>query len=245
MSHVENQAVAKKLIQFRLILILASLICLCFTSTVRAQWQGVDLEWTLKRDRNGIQVFLSKVPDSKFRAVLSVIKLEASTQQLAALVMDLDNCPNWAAMCKSAEIIERISPTESYVYSINDAPFPVRDRDVVAHVKWFYDKPSGRVIMRSDAISDRLPERKGLVRVHQASSEWHFTPQADGMVLVENYAHIDPNGKLPAWIINLLIEDSPYQTLSNMRKLVLEGAYSNAEVAFIPIRANVAELKIN
>ena len=163
----------------------------------------------------------------------------------AALVMDLDNCPNWAAMCKSAEIIERISPTESYVYSINDAPFPVRDRDVVAHVKWFYDKPSGRVIMRSDAISDRLPERKGLVRVHQASSEWHFTPQADGMVLVENYAHIDPNGKLPAWIINLLIEDSPYQTLSNMRKLVLEGAYSNAEVAFIPTRANVAELKIN
>jgi hypothetical protein len=171
------------------------------------------------------------------------MEVEATTKQLAALVMDLDNCPNWAAMCKSAEIIERISATESYVRSINDAPFPVKDRDVIAHVTWSYNQTSGKVFMRSDATPNRLPKRKGLVRVQYASSEWHFTPKANGIVLVENYAHVDPTGSVPAWLTNLLIVDSPYKTLTNMRELISNGAYSDAEVDFIPTTDYVGEPK--
>ncbi|MFT6407628.1 MAG: hypothetical protein ACJAQ6_001041 [Arenicella sp.] len=217
----------------------------CFGSTTHAQWQDADLEWTLKRDRNGIQVFLSKVPGSKFRAVLSVMELAADTQQLTALAMDFDNCSNWVALCRSAKVIERISPSESYVHSINNAPFPVRNRDVVAHVRWSYDKVSGKVHMRSDATPDRLPKRKGLIRIKNASSEWHFTPKEGGVVLVENYVHVDPNGNVPAWLINLLIVDSPYRTLSNMRKLVLEGGYSDAEVRFMETDGQAGESELN
>ena len=209
--------------------------------TAQAQWQDAELEWKLKRDRKGIQIFLSKVPGSKFRVVMSVMEVEASPKQLAALVMDLENCPNWAAMCKSAKIIERVSATETYVHSVNNAPFPVRDRDIVSRVKWSYDRASGKISMRSDATPDRLPKKKGVVRVQYASSEWHFTPKGDGKVLVENYAHVDPNGKVPAWLTNLLIEESPYKTLRNMRKLVLEGRYSDAEISFAP----TAELEAN
>ncbi len=224
-------------------LTLASIVFLCCASAADAQWQDAELEWKLKRDRNGIQVFLSKVPGSKFRAILSIMEVEATTKQLAALVMDLDNCPNWAAMCKSAEIIERISATESYVRSINDAPFPVKDRDVIAHVTWSYNQTSGKVFMRSDATPNRLPKRKGLVRVQYASSEWHFTPKANGIVLVENYAHVDPTGSVPAWLTNLIIVDSPYKTLTNMRELISNGAYSDAEVDFIPTTDYVGEPK--
>lgn len=211
----------------------------CFGSTATAQWKDADLDWTLKRDRDGIRIFLTKVPGSKFRAILSIMEVEASTSQLAALVMDLDNCPNWAAMCKSAEIVEQISAAECYVHSINDAPFPVRDRDIVAHVQWSYDKQTGNVSMRSDAAPGRLPKRKGIVRVQYASSEWHFTPQSNGMVLVENYAHVDPTGNVPAWLTNLLIVDSPYQSLKNMRKLLSTGAYSDAEVGFIQLESHL------
>jgi hypothetical protein len=144
-------------------------------------------------------------------------------------------------MCKSAGIVEQISAAECYVHSINDAPFPVRDRDIVAHVQWSYDKETGNVSMRSDATPDRLPKRKGIVRVQYASSEWHFTPQSNGMVLVENYAHVDPTGNVPAWLTNLLIVDSPYQSLKNMRKLLSAGAYSDAEVGFIQLESHLSK----
>ncbi len=215
------------------IAVLALLSFLCLSANASARWKDNDLEWTLKRDRNGIQVYLAKMPGSKFRAILSTMEVDVPPQELAALVMDLENCPNWAAMCKSAEVVEQISPSESYVRSVNDAPFPVRDRDVVAKVEWFYDRDSGKIFMHSDATPQKIPKQKGLVRVNVASSEWHFTPQENGKVLVENYAHIDPNGKIPAWILNLMIVESPYKTLKNMRELALTGRYKGVELAFI------------
>lgn len=89
-----------------------------------AQEIGIDYDWQLKRDRQGIQVYLSKVAGSKFRAIRSVMEVESRTNSLVALVMDLPNCHDWAAMCKEARTHERLSATESYVYTRNDIPFP-------------------------------------------------------------------------------------------------------------------------
>jgi hypothetical protein len=58
---------------------------------VGAQWQNADIEWQLKRDRHGTQVFLSKMTDSRFRAVLSVMVLKTDAKQLTVLVMDFEN----------------------------------------------------------------------------------------------------------------------------------------------------------
>jgi hypothetical protein len=134
-------------------------------------------------------------------------------------------------MRKSARAVESVSDTE--IYCVNDTPFPVRERDIVAHVKWSYEQDTGKISMRSDATPARLPKKKGLVRIQHGSSEWHFTPLGDGYVKVENYAHIDPNGRIPAWLINCLIVESPHKTQGNMRRLVLDGSYSDAEVAFV------------
>lgn len=232
-AHLNNSALIVNLKKVTFSVVLPMLLLFSGKGVAELQWRDADLDWTLKRDRKGIQVFLSKVPRSKFRAVYSTMELEATTSQLAALVMDLDNCPKWASMCKSAKIIERVSDQETYVHSVNKAPFPVRDRDLVARVSWSIDPETGIVSMRSDAVPDKLDKRKGIVRVQYASSEWYFIPQGDGRVLVENYAHVDPNGKVPAWLTNLLIVESPYKTLLNMRKLVRAGNYQNAHVSFI------------
>ena len=198
-----------------------------------AQWKDADLEWKLKRDRKGIQVYLAKVPDSKFRAIFSTMKVEVPPLELASLVMDIENCSNWASMCKSAKIIERVSESETYVHSINDAPFPVANRDIVANVHWSFDQKTGVVSMRSEARSEKLPKQKGLVRIKDASSEWHFIPMLDGKTLVENYAHVDPNGKIPSWLTNLLLVDSPYKTMKKMRKLALTRQYKDLMPVFV------------
>lgn len=202
-------------------------------SRLNSSLHDVEHKWKLKKDRKGIQVFLSNVPGSKHHAVLSVMRVASKPKSLAALVMDLENCSKWAAMCKKARVYERLSESESYVYSLNDAPFPVRDRDVLAKVSWSYDSLSGRISMISSAAVDRLPKVKGVIRVEKAVSEWHFTPQEDGTALVENYAHIDPNGAIPAWLTNIMIIDAPYRTMKKMRRIVESGKYDQAELAFI------------
>ena len=193
-----------------------------------------DLNWKLKKDRNGIQVFFSDVARSKFRAVLTVMRVQSSAKSLAALVMDFDNCSEWAAMCKQARVYRRVSDHEAYVYSLNNGPFPVRDRDVLAKMTWSRDKASGRISMSSQAVTDVAPKTKGVIRIESAISEWHFTPEGNNTVLVENYVHIDPNGVIPAWLSNIISLSAPYKTMTRMRRIVESGRYDDADLSFLP-----------
>lgn len=200
-----------------------------------SQLYNMEHQWKLKKSRKGIQVFLADVPGSKFHAVLSVMHVDSTPQSLATLVMDFENCPAWAAMCKKAELHQRLSDHQSYVYSLNDAPFPVRDRDVLAKVTWNHDVVTGKILMLSEAVSGMIPASKGIIRVENAISEWHFTPQKEGGVLVENYAHIDPNGAIPAWLTNIMIIDTPYRTMKKMRRIVESGKYNDVRPSFMQL----------
>ena len=70
------------------------------------------------------------------------------------------------------------------------------------------------------------------IRIINAFSQWHFTPLDDGKVMVESFAHIDPNGSTPAWITNMLLVDSPYKTMINMRKIIEAGKYTDSTSRF-------------
>jgi hypothetical protein len=210
------------------------LLVWAMSSAVWAQTE-IDYEWHLKRDRDGIQVYVSKVADSKFKAMRAHMLVETSVRSLVALIIDLENCRQWAPTCKQAYIVERLSPTDSIVYSHNNLPFPVRDRVAYSRVKWTRDLETGAVVMRSSALADaNYKIRKGVIQVTDAMSEWRFTPQADGQVLVESFVHADPNGAIPAWLTNLLMVDTPFDTMRQVRKLAQTEKYQQATVPFLP-----------
>lgn len=208
------------------------LLLLAHITPALAQEEGITYDWQEKRNRDGIVIYTSKVDGSPFNAVRGEMAVEGRVSSLVALVEDIEACPDWAAMCKEATLVQRESPTKSYVYVYNDIPFPVKDRDVYALTQWTIH-PSGKVTMTSRAQPGGTPETKA-VRLLDAKTQWHFTDLGDGTVRVENYAHIDPNGPTPAWIINILLIDSPFDSMTNMRELIEGGAYKDARVAFLP-----------
>lgn len=190
-----------------------------------------DLNWQLKRDKDDIQIYTSSVPDSKHKAVKSLMTASGSLQAFTALILDAEACPEWADLCKRSEVIEQISEIESHIYTYNDLPFPVSDRDVLAKVRWQFDRQARRVTMNSRAIEGH-PKTKA-VRIVNARSQWIFTELPDQQIRIEGYAHIDPNGPTPAWLSNMLLVDSPFKTQRAMRKMIAEGRYQDANISFI------------
>ena len=210
---------------------------LAFHGGAHAQLEGVEYEWVEKRDRDGIRVFTSSVPDSPFKAVRGEMVVKASVAQLVALVNDLPRCPDWADLCEKSELLERISEQERIVHIHNNIPFPVKDRDVVARMRWLQAEDTGRVTMHSQAMPESKsheyqPPQSDAVRIYEAVTQWHFTPLDDEKVKVENFAHIDPNGPTPAWLTNLLLVSSPFKTMQAMRTIVEAGEYSDSELLF-------------
>ncbi len=209
-------------------LALSFALLFCYSSW--GQVEGVEYSWKEKRNKKGIVIQTSDVAGSSFKAVRGEMTVNASVESLYGLVDDLAACPDWADLCKEARLEKRVSPTENYAYIYNDVPFPVSDRDVYIHVVW--SKINQRVTMTSVASEGGPPKHKKAVRIQNAISQWHFTPNEDGTTKVENFAHIDPNGPTPAWITNMLLVDSPYKSMSKMRKLVEAGKYENAVLPF-------------
>lgn len=191
----------------------------------------MEYNWEEKRNRNGIAIFTSDVEGSPFKAVRGVMFVRGTVASLVALVEDLNRCPDWAAMCKEATLVKRVSPTESYVHVYNDIPFPVSDRDAYAHIVWSVSD-TGKVTMTSTAQAEGFAETNA-VRLVDAITQWHFIDQNDGTVLVENFAHIDPNGPTPAWITNMMLVDSPFDSMTEMRALIEAGEYADAEFEFL------------
>ena len=218
-------------------------LCFCvlalYAWSAQAQVAGVEYNWEEQRDRKGIKIFTSAVEQSPFRAVRGEMQVTGSIAALVALVEDLPNCEAWADLCKSSRSVEKMPdlPNEQYVHIYNDIPFPVKDRDVVAHLVWEKDSDTGRVSMHSTALSAEKSEKfvaitSKAIRITNAFSQWHFTPLESGRILVESFAHIDPNGATPAWITNMLLVDSPYKTMVNMRDIIEAGGYADAVSRF-------------
>ncbi len=191
-------------------------------------------QWQQERDRNGISVHTKSVEGSPYRAVKAVMRVNASLSELVALVQDSTACKDWAAHCKSSEIVAQQSPTEMLVYTLNDLPWPVANRDAVTRVVWQQDPETLTVTMSAKIVAEEsVPKKKGAVRLQQGVTSWEFAPAGEGQVQVISKAHIDPEGATPAWLTNQLLVGAPFDTMAAMRKLVESGAYAQAKVGFI------------
>lgn len=212
---------------------LATFLVSCSIMQV-TQTHAAEEEWELRRDRDSIQVYSRAVQGSAYAEVKTTTVLDnVSLASLVALIEDVEACPTWADKCAESYVFERISETEAYVYTHNDMPFPVKDRDVLAHIQWSQDIGSRQVTMTSVAMSGLLPEVRGRLRLTEANASWTFRPLASGSVEVSNTAHINPGSNLPGWVTNMLLVDTPFETMKAFVAEVAKPKYQNATVGFI------------
>ena len=196
--------------------------------------QGFAAEWDLKKDENGIQIYTRSVDGYPYKAIRSVVQLEATRlSSVVSLIRDSKECPEWSDSCASATIIEWVSELENYVHTITDLPWPVKDRDLVSHVIWHQDPETLVVTMQGRAAIGKLEENEGIVRLTEAQVNWELTALENGSVNVVLEAHINPASLLPGWITNMLLVDSPYNSMEGLRKRVKLKLYQEVELAYI------------
>ena len=223
---------SKLLIKFTCIILACQFSTLGFAQD--AETEGEANGWSLKRDKDGIQVFTRDVEDSKFDEVRGVMVIEARLESVVALIRDGEACPDWADLCEESIILEEVSETEYYGYNLNDVPWPVSDRDAITHVTWWQDPDTKTVMMKAQAIeSDRVPKRRGALRMEDSVTGWEFTQLEDDLLQVVSTGHIDPAGPTPAWVTNMMLVDSPFKTMEGLREIMETDNYADIEFEFI------------
>ncbi len=97
-------------------------------------------------------------------------------------------------------VVKQVSPAELYYYSLVKMPWPVNDRDFIAHLRVSQDAVTKVVTIDAPCIADMVPVKPGVVRIANSNGRWVISPSIEGQVKVVYTLHADPGGSVPCLV---------------------------------------------
>lgn len=190
-------------------------------------------DWKLNTDKDGIKIYTSFIPDSKIKAVKVEGTFNATPSQLVALLMDVNTAADWLYHTKISMLVKQVSPTEIYYYSEVNLPWPVQDRDFVAHLIVSQDPNSKVVTIEGPTVTGLVPQKQGIVRITDATGKWVITPTGNNQIKVDYSIHLDPGGSLPSWLVNMFATEGPVKIFKGIKSQLQKRAYKNGVLASV------------
>lgn len=190
-------------------------------------------EWQLKKFENGIAVYTRNAKNSSFKELKSVTSVKSSLKSVVALLNDWDSYPKWVYKCGKSSTLKRINEKEVIHYQNVVAPWPVDNRDFIVHVKLEQDEKTKTVTITSISKHDYIPVIPDHVRIKEFTASWTLIPLKDGTTEIIYQLSVNPGGNIPAWLVNLAVVDGPYETLTHLKKMVIQEKYQKAIINYI------------
>lgn len=191
------------------------------------------LDWTLKSTKNGLNIYTKTVSTSGLKGIRVKCSLPAKLSQVVALIMDVNAGDEWVYGTKSSFLLKKVSPSELYYYSEVDIPWPVNNRDFIAHLKVNQDPQTKVVTINRPTEANYLPVKPPIVRVNHSNGKWVLTPIKNNLVQIDYTLEVDPGGTIPVWLVNLFAASGPAETFKKMKEQVKKPQYVNANLNFI------------
>jgi hypothetical protein len=174
-----------------------------------------------------------------------ITHVKSTLSGCVALIRDVEAMPEWVDRTIKAKVLKWVSDTEVYAYNISRAEWPFQNRDAIVHTLLTQDPDTLTITIKGTGIPDYSGEtlynykakENDFVRMKRVESSWRFVPQFDRIVEVTFQGYGDPGGNasvpLLRWLVGLVVWESPYKTLKNMRKIIGRNKYQSAKFDFI------------
>ncbi len=190
-------------------------------------------DWTLKKDKDGIQVYTGKVADSKFKVIKVSCVLDARLSQLAAIILQPELQPEWVIATKLAYTVKHIDASHLYYYAEASVPWPMSNRDMVIDLALNQNAVTKRLTIHANTIDHILPEKNGKQRVPLSQAVWEVEPLGNDKIKIEYNLRIDPGGGIPAWMMNMFIAKGPFESFKNLSTMIKEKRFQDQRFDFL------------
>ena len=207
-------------------LLLTTLILIGLNNAFAENSENDGNEWTLRKSSHDIAIYTREDKESPINTVRAEGVFSASPDTIAKLLLAINKRKDWDSMCQEITLIEQSSADNRRIHLLYDMPWPVSDRDMVVETTVVRD--GSRVRIRSIAINtSEFRSKRNIIRVTEAQEDWLIEPTAGGKTQVTAIIFLDPAGPIPAWMINMLSVNQPYDIMSKLQELSLdEGSLS-------------------
>jgi len=128
--------------------------------------------------------------------------------------------------------MERLSPSETLVYTHFNSPWPVSDRDLVSY-SCYRALGEHKTELQIKSQPYAKAEVAGVVRIKNLTAYWRLEQQQSNL-LVSHQAYADPSGSIPYWLSNKVSLKSVYKTLQSLREQLTNNQFSRTKTSSIP-----------
>jgi len=190
-------------------------------------------DWVLKTEKEGIKVYTRNMAESKIKAIKIACTLPTTLSKLAVAIFDITTAKQWVYSTKSCTLLKQVSPAELYYYSEVNVPWPVSNRDFVAHLKLTQNPVTKVLTVDAENVPGFTPTKANVVRVQHSVGKWVAEPAGQNQVKVEYTLFTDPGGSVPSWLINMFITKGPLESFIKLRALLSQQIPNNMQLDFV------------
>ena len=186
---------------------------LLFTGTIFAQG-----EWKLEKNEDGIQVYLADTPESKYKTFKATTTINSDIEAVYAMLKDLKALTDYYHGIHAVTDITQVNESEASYFLEFEFPWPVTKRRAFVKSKAYPVEVGAYEIETSAIPSDSTKD--GYVAVTNMSSIWSIVSAGENKTVVTTIAHMDPAGKIPGWIANAFVVDTPFKSLKKLKEIL-------------------------
>ena len=186
---------------------------------------GAENDWYLEKEEDNIEVFVAKTKGSAVKSFRGIVNVKSSLKSVLSVITDASSYPRWLHNCKRATTIKRVGDNEIFNHILTDMPWPVFDRDTVVHSIKTQNDSTKQVTIKFVSKPELLDKLPKTVRITDMQGRWELTPLENGQLKILYQMSIDPGGSIPKWLVNSMVVDIPFYTLSNLRQIAKESNY--------------------
>lgn len=174
-------------------------------------------EWKTEEIRDEIKAYSRIKKNTDYYEFRTVFTTKSTIYKSKMLITDISNFKNWMPSTLDSKVLEKISDTEYYGYTVTDAPWPASNRDLVFKmVVKRHSSKSYTITLQGEP--EYYPIQSGKVRVYEYKSVWKIDLKDDKLIEVDYIASFNPGTSYPNWLIKNSMVDARIETSLNFRK---------------------------
>ncbi len=176
-------------------------------------------DWKLIKDTDSIKVFSKSEDKNKFDTFKGTVTVNSSIHNFISVLNTIEIFPKWGHNIKEANLLERTGDTLQIYYSVAKAPFPYKNRDGIYLNRFRWQSKTKTLTVDIEILEDYLALDDKFVRV-KGNGYWKIKRLSNDKIHVTFSMQIDPGGSIPTWLANMFVEDTPFNTLLNLKTLL-------------------------
>ena len=193
-------------------------LCACVFLALPASVLGAGPNWELVEDDEGIKVWGLDIPDRDLPGFRGITMVNATIDELLVELLDFKGHREWMWNTTQSYMVKQISETRAVIYNMINAPWPVKDRDMVMDSDYRFTPDHKALTIRfneTNLVKVPLPNR--VIRVPRINGFYRFWSESPTRTNVLYQVEVDIGGNVPNFSAKRYARKLPYETLKALR----------------------------